>query len=91
MEFKIGNDTFILEDELKMKHLRKLSDVFTKLESDPFNSMIKILMEVMVSFNWNPDKTVMEKAIDEYTLDQSTELVTKVSEIVVKQTEDKKK
>jgi len=91
MEFTIGNDTFVIEDELKMKHLRKLSDVFAKLESDPFNSMIRILREVLVSFNGSSDVGVMEKTIDEYTIDQSTELVTKVSEIVVKQKEDKKK
>jgi len=91
MEFKIGNDTFVIEDKMTMKHIRKTWNAFMQIENDPFESSFQILKAVFVSMNGDSDVNKMEERVDEYTMDEASKLIENVMSIVAKQEEDKKK
>jgi len=92
--FKIWENTLQLEDEIKMKHLRKLMPVMKKYEAKEIDEIEMVVQASKIFFltvNWESDVVKFEEILDEFTLEETTEFSEKMWEIIEKAARKKKK
>lgn len=93
MEIEIGENIIILEDEIKMKHLKVLYPIFKKIETGELSEILIIenaISTLFVSLNWENDKAKLSEFIDNLWMDWINILSENVGKIM-NQIQGKKK
>jgi len=92
--FKIWENTIQLEDEIKMKHLRKLMPVMKKYtagEIEEIEMTVEASKIFFITINWEVDVVKFEEIMDEFTLAETTEFAEKMWKIIEQAADPKKK
>lgn len=93
MEIEIGENIIILEDEIKMKHLKVLYPIFKKIETGELSEILiieNVISTLFVSLNWENDKAKLSEFIDNLWMDWINILSENVGKIM-NQIQGKKK